>query len=122
LEQLRRLDLIVAVAPIQLAIRLLVTAGSRLLDIEEVRGQIGPFDAKSLIYPWKHTVPGIDRLCEELQDIVSSAEKLKEARAAIFEKIWRAANLAAEKCIQEKDLPPLHPVKAVPYLNEPWYC
>ncbi|HET6932582.1 MAG TPA: CUAEP/CCAEP-tail radical SAM protein [Candidatus Acidoferrum sp.] len=122
LEQLRRLDLVGAVAPIQLAIRLLVTASSRLLDLEDVRSQLGPFDAKSLIYPWKHAIAGIDRLCEELQDIVSSAEKLKETRAAIFEKIWRAANHAAEKRIQEPDLLPSFSAKGVPYLNEPWYC
>ena len=122
LEQLRRLELIGAVAPIQLAIRLLVTAGSRLLEIEEVHERIGPFDAKSLIYPWRHSVPGIDRLCEELQDIVSSAEELKQGRAAIFEKIWRATNRAAERHIEEKDFLTPVAVTAVPYLNEPWYC
>jgi radical SAM superfamily enzyme YgiQ (UPF0313 family) len=122
LEQLRRLELIGAVAPIQLAIRLLVTAGSRLLDIEEVREQVGAFDAKSLTYPWEHSVPGIDRLCEELQDIVAAAEKLKQGRAAIFEKIWRAANRAAERRIEEKDLLVPAAGRGVPYLNEPWYC
>ena len=122
LEQLRRLEFVGAVAPIQLAIRLLVTAGSRLLEIDEVREGIGPFDAKSLIYPWEHTVPGIDRLCEELQDLVSSSEKLKQGRAAIFEKIWRTANRAAEHHIEEKDLLTPVAVAAVPYLNEPWYC
>lgn len=122
LQQLRRLELIGAVAPIQLAIRLLVTAGSRLLEIDEVRDRIGPFDAKSLIYPWKHSVPGIDRLCEELQDIVSSAEELKQGRAATFEKIWRTANRAAERRSEEKDLLMPVAVPAVPYLNEPWYC
>jgi len=121
LEQLRRLELIGAVAPIQLAIRLLVTAGSRLLDIEEVRNSVGPFDAKSLIYPWEHSVPGIDRLCEELQGIVSAAEKSKEGREAIFEKIWRAANRAAERRIEDKDLV-VSAAMGVPYLNEPWYC
>jgi hypothetical protein len=122
LEQLRRLELIEAVAPIQLAIRLLVTAGSRLLEIDEVRERTRPFDAKALIYPWEHNLPGIDRLCEELQDIVSSEEKLKLGRAAIFEKIWRAANRAAERRIEEKDQPMAVAVTPVPYLNEPWYC
>jgi radical SAM superfamily enzyme YgiQ (UPF0313 family) len=121
LEQLRRLELIGAVAPIQLAIRLLVTAGSRLLDIEEVRGRVATFDAKSLIYPWEHSIPGIDRLCEELQDIVAAAEKLKEGRAVIFEKIWRAANRAADRRIEEKDMV-VAAATGVPYLNEPWYC
>ena len=122
LEQLRRLELIGAVAPIQLAIRLLVTAGSRLLDVEEVRERVGEFDAKSLIYPWEHNVPGIDQLCEELQDIVAAAEKLKQSRAAIFEKIWRATNRAAERRIEEKDLLVPAAATGVPYLNEPWYC
>ena len=122
LEQLRRLELIGAVAPIQLAIRLLVTSGSRLLDIDEVRGRLGPFDAKSLFYPWEHSVLGIDRLCEELQDIVSSAEKLKLERAATFEKIWRAANLAAQRRVDERDFQTPLAVQGVPYLNEPWYC
>jgi radical SAM superfamily enzyme YgiQ (UPF0313 family) len=122
LEQLRRLELIGAVAPIQLAIRLLVTSGSRLLEIDEVRERVGPFDAKSLIYPWEHSIPGIDRLCEDLQNIVSSAEKLKQGRAAIFEKIWRATNGAAERHVAEKDLPMPIAVTPVPYLNEPWYC
>lgn len=121
LEQLRRLELVGAVAPIQLAIRLLITAGSRLLEIQEVRGQIGPFDARSLLYPWEHGVPGIDRLCEELQDIVAAAEQRKLGRAAVFEKIWRAANRAADRRIEEKTLVDAA-VKAVPYLNEPWYC
>lgn len=122
LEQLRGLELIPAVAPIQLAIRLLITAASRLLDIEEVRNQVGPFDTKLLAYPWQHSIPGIDRLCEELQDIVAAEEKLKLGRAAIFEKIWRAANRAADRRIEEKELPVLADRATVPYLNEPWYC
>jgi hypothetical protein len=122
LEQVRRLELIGAVTPIQLAIRLLVTAGSRLLDIEEVRNGIGPFDAQSLIYPWHHGNPEIDRLCEELQEIVSSAENLELDRRTIFEKIWRTANRAAARGIEPRDLPPTASAKGVPYLNEPWYC
>jgi radical SAM superfamily enzyme YgiQ (UPF0313 family) len=121
LVQLRRLELIGAVPPIQLAIRLLVTAGSRLLDIEELRTGIGPFDAKALIYPWEHSVPAIDRLCEELQDIVAAEEKLKQGRAAMFEKIWRTANRAADRGIEKVNLV-IAAVKGVPYLNEPWYC
>ncbi len=122
LEQLSRLDLITAVAPIQLAIRLLVTAGSRLLELEEIRGQVGAFDAKTLAYPWHHREPGIDQLCEELQDLVAAAEKRKEGRAAIFEDIWRAANRAAGRPAKENRITESERGKGVPYLNEPWYC
>ena len=79
LEQLRRLDLVEAVAPIQLAIRLLVTAGSRLLDIEEIRNHVGPFDARSLTYPWQHSNPAIDGFCTELQDLWRQRRKRKRA-------------------------------------------
>jgi radical SAM superfamily enzyme YgiQ (UPF0313 family) len=122
LEQIRRLELNAAVAPIQLAIRLLVTAGSRLLEIAELRDQVGAYDASTLTYPWVHSVPGIDHLCEELQDAVASAEKLQLGRTAIFEKIWRAANRAADRHIEETELPLVADRATVPYLNEPWYC
>jgi hypothetical protein len=91
------------------------------LDIDEVRERVGAFDAKSLIYPWEHSVPGVDRLSEDLQDIVAAAEKLKQSRAAIFERIWRAANRAADRRIEEKNLV-VAAAMGVPYLNEPWYC
>lgn len=121
-EQLRRLDLVEAVAPIQLAIRLLVTAGSLLLELEEVRRISGPFDSQALVYPWKHPDPAIDRLCEELQELVTSSEKLKRGRAATFDIMWRAVNHAARRKVKEQAQPVLASRAAVPYLNEPWYC
>ena len=122
LEQLGRLQLVTAVAPIQLAIRLLVTAGSRLLELEEMRGQVGALDKKALAYPWQHDNPEIDRLCEELQDIAAAGEKAKESRTAIFEKIWSAANRAAGRSIPEGGSAKASSGAGVPHLNEPWYC
>jgi radical SAM superfamily enzyme YgiQ (UPF0313 family) len=121
-EQLHRLDLVEAVAPIQLAIRLLIPAGSRLLELEEVRQMVGAFDARALVYPWKSPDPAVDQLCEELQEIVAASEKLKRSRTATFEKMWRAANLAAHRRVEEQGQPVLASRATVPYLNEPWYC
>ncbi|HXP23056.1 MAG TPA: CUAEP/CCAEP-tail radical SAM protein, partial [Candidatus Sulfotelmatobacter sp.] len=56
-QQLHRLDLVEAVAPIQLAIRLLIPAGSKLLELDDVRKLVGPFDANALVYPWKNANP-----------------------------------------------------------------
>jgi radical SAM superfamily enzyme YgiQ (UPF0313 family) len=120
--QLRRLDLVDAVAPIQLAIRLLIPARSRLLELDDVRRQVGAFDAKALIYPWKHSNPGIDRLAEEVQEIVAAGEKQRHSRTATFERLWRTANRAAERPIEEAAPPLLASRATVPYLNEPWYC
>jgi radical SAM superfamily enzyme YgiQ (UPF0313 family) len=121
-EQLNRLDLVEAVAPIQLGIRLLIPPGSRLLELEEVRGMVSPFDAKALIYPWENRNAAIDRLCEDLQEIVASSEKLKRGRTATFEKMWQTANHAANRECEKREQPLLPSRATVPYLNEPWYC
>ena len=121
LQQLRRLELVEAVAPIQLAIRLLIPPGSRLLELPEIRLQVGPFDAKMLVYPWKHVDPRIDLLVEELQEIVARGERQKLGRSAVFEQIWQAAHRAAGLAVASIPMG----AKAgpgVPYLNEPWYC
>jgi radical SAM superfamily enzyme YgiQ (UPF0313 family) len=122
LEELQKLELVSAVAPIQLAIRLLVTAGSRLLEIDEIRQLSGEFDAKTLTYPWRHRDLAVDRLCAELQAIVEAGEKEKCGRAAIFEKIWIAANRAAGGAPKERQFAKAPRRGGVPYLNEPWYC
>lgn len=121
-EQLRRLELVEAVAPIQLAIRLLITANSRLLELDEIRQIIGPFDAAALVYPWKNPSQGVDQLCEELQEMVATSDKLKRGRTATFEKMWRAINEAAGTELAAPSAPPLLSRATVPYLNEPWYC
>ena len=60
LRAVRDLDLIGNVAPIQLAIRLLVPAGSKLLELEDMR--VGEFDPAALSWRWKHPDPEMDRL------------------------------------------------------------
>jgi radical SAM superfamily enzyme YgiQ (UPF0313 family) len=121
-ENLHQLDLVESVAPIQLAIRLLIPAESRLLELEEVRAMLGPFDARALVYPWKNPNPAIDNLCEELQDIVTASEKLKRGRSATFEKMWQAVSRAANQDLKRCSEPVLASRTTVPYLDEPWYC
>jgi radical SAM superfamily enzyme YgiQ (UPF0313 family) len=120
--QVNRLQLTEAVAPIQLAIRLLITQGSHLLRLQDVQRVVGSFDAQALVYPWKNPDPAIDRLCEELQDIVANSEKLKRTRTSTFEKMWLAVNRAAQRDLEPRQQPILASRASVPYLNEPWYC
>src|SRR5438309_1889561 len=54
LDVIAQQDLYENVAPIQLAIRLLIPAGSRLLELPDVRALVGAFDSAALIFPWKH--------------------------------------------------------------------
>ena len=121
LEILREQELVENVAPIQLAIRLLIPAGSRLLELEEIRRGVGAFDEAALVYPWKHANSRVDRLCERIQEIVHSGEKMGQSRARIFERVEDAA-FAAGGRITRTALPVLAARASIPYLNEPWYC
>jgi len=122
LRVLREKDLIENVAPIQLAIRLLIPAGSRLLELEEVRNLVGAFDPSALVYPWQNPDSRVDALCKQIEVIVAACEKRKLSRQTIFERIWKAAHEAAGAEVKFAAQPVLASRAAVPYLNEPWYC
>lgn len=135
LDALVELDLALAVPPIQLAIRLLVTAQSRLLELPEIASLVEAFDDAALVYPWRHADPRVDALCEELQQTVADCEKLKLDRVKTFERIWNVANdsarartLADDRSSEPSEHAPLRRMPilaaraALPYLNEPWYC
>jgi hypothetical protein len=121
LRVIREEDLIENVAPIQLGIRLLIPAGSRLLELDEVKDMIGAFDAKSLVYPWKNADPRVDALSETIQTIAAETDRAKETRSFAFEKIWQAAHAAAEVPAPMFSAMQV-PSRAVPFLSEPWYC
>ena len=111
LQLLVDLDLVENVSPIQLAIRLLIPAGSRLLDLPDIREIIGPFDRHALSYVWRHSDPTIDQLCKNLQTLI----RRKATRTEIFQGIWELAHGSR---------PDFHLASraTIPYLNEPWYC
>ncbi len=104
------------VAPVQLAIRLLLPEGSLLLELPEVRRMIEPFDSRGLCYPWRHRDPEVDELWRSIQETVKREERRRAPRDQIFRKIWDQAGAG-----EFPDLP--LPARAtIPYLTEPWYC
>ncbi len=123
LEVLQQHGLQERVAPVQLGIRLLIPAGSRLLELAEIQQLAGRYDHAALVYPWQHPDPHVDILSDVIQEIVRSGEKLKRSRAATFARIWQAARAAAGEP-RDYSLPETAMVAraAIPYLNEPWYC
>jgi len=110
LRALAELELVENTAPVQLALRLLVTQGSRLLELDDIQKVIGPFDPKSLVYPWVHADPAVDALGRRVFSMVSQ----RKTRAEIFAEIWEAAEVGP--------LPAIRQGAAIPYLDEPWYC
>lgn len=107
LRTLAELELVENVAPIQLALRLLITSKSRLLELDEI--ELLPFDAQSLAYPWKHRDPEVDRLAAGAFRIVAG----KGTRSEIFERLAELVELKDFKLVARA---------AIPYLDEPWYC
>jgi hypothetical protein len=117
LELLDELDLVEQVAPIQLAIRLLVTAGSPLLELDDIRRVVSPFDAASLTWPWRHPDARVDALQAEVMRQVGTAAAMPRSQvfAAIVAIARRHAELPAVPHRPRTSTP-------VPYVSEPWYC
>jgi len=74
------LDLTEQVAPIQLAIRLLITNGSPLLELPDIQAVITTFDPASLTWPWRHRDPRVDAL---QQSVMRSVGVRAQARRAV---------------------------------------
>jgi hypothetical protein len=115
LRELAGLGLAGQVPPIQLGIRLLIPAGSAMLELPEIRARIEPFDPRGLCYPW-HGEPETDALCASIQETVKRAERKKEPREQIFRRIWDLAGAGEFPDV------PLADRATIPYLTEPWYC
>jgi radical SAM superfamily enzyme YgiQ (UPF0313 family) len=119
LDTLEALDLVDRVAPIQLAIRLLVPEGSRLQTLDAMRAHLGPFDRATLTYRWTHPDERVDRLHDEVMRIVGA--QLNADRRAVFEQVSDAAHRRADVPRRVRSRP-ARDRATVPYLNEPWYC
>lgn len=119
LHTIDRLDLVESVSPIQLAIRLLVPQGSRMLELADMREYVRAFDPISLTHPWTHPDPAVDALQATVSDLVGV--RLNAPRREVFARVWDAAHAHGSA------VPPARQDvrvsrAAIPYLNEPWYC
>ena len=139
LEQLAALGLEEDVAPIQLGIRLLVTADSALLELAEIRDLVEPFDPESLTFPWRHQDSAVDRLQSQVMQVVAGMP------AAPRGEVFDAIDAVAREAAQIQRLPPeggshaslsvasavpqasvasasRRKNTAVPHMTEAWYC
>lgn len=122
LRAIQELGLVEHVAPIQYAIRLLIPAGSRLLELAEVRDLVRPFDEAALCYPWAHPDPRMDQLHQE----VLRAVRARRPRAEAFAAVWRLAEDALGAPVQDRaryvESARRATRKPIPTMSEPWYC
>ena len=112
LKTLAEMDLVENVAPVQLALRLLIPAGSLMLELDEVRSLVTGFDREALLHRWQHPDPSMDVLADAAIRVAGT----RGTRPEIFAKLWELATKG------EYETPPLQARAAVPFLDEPWYC
>lgn len=118
LDDIETLGLVPHVAPVQWALRLLVTERSRLLELDDIRAVVRPFDPATLTHPWTHPDPRVDTLQRAVMSRVGVAPQ--EPRDATFDAVRALADVAAGAAAPS--MPPRVARAAIPYLTEPWYC
>ncbi len=123
LAAIAHLDLVNNVAPVQLAIRLLIPEGSKLLELTDVRALVDEFDDRGLIYRWQHRDARVDEFQKAIEHLIQQRVRQGRTRADIFEEVWHnlcvAHPAAAEKLHSLTRLPSR---STIPFLTEPWYC
>jgi radical SAM superfamily enzyme YgiQ (UPF0313 family) len=123
LETLDKLDQVGNVAPIQYAIRLLIPAGSRLLELQEMQDIVGEFDPESLSYHWRHPDPRMDLLHSDLQETIARLLARNLDRQEIFSDVVRSVGLVGGNVtLQPRSVREARQSTAIPHMNEPWYC
>lgn len=125
LTSIHDLGLIGTVAAVQYAIRLLIPAESRLLELADVEAFLGEFDAERLCFDWRHPDPAMDRLQRELFAVTEEVVDTDLTRGAVFDRIVAATAdvLGGDGARVLRALPSAADAHVeVPHLSEPWFC
>ncbi len=113
-------DLVGAVDPVQLAVRLLVPRGSSLLQSPALAPYLSGFDEETLSYRWVHPDPRMDALQQDVAAIVEDAARSDQTGPTTFSRV-RARTLDVLGAPPRR-LVPVAASAAVPRLTEPWFC
>ena len=136
-------DLIDAVDPVQMSIRLLVPPGSLLESHQDFLPHRGPLDARHFSWRWRHPDPRMDALHVEVAALVERAAGSGEEAEVTFARVRDAARRAAgatsvparwaprpaaasrPAALPSPSAPPPPAALAKgrpPRLSEPWFC
>ncbi|MHB1847093.1 MAG: CUAEP/CCAEP-tail radical SAM (seleno)protein [Deltaproteobacteria bacterium] len=115
LRLIERRDLVSALDPVQLTLRLLVPPGSLLL--EGVIPGLGSLDPETLSYAWRHPDPRMDELQRQLSADLDGSTPAEP----FLERAWALAQTLLG--IERPATPPRHKRRAsAPSLTESWFC
>ncbi len=117
-------DLVEEVDPIQLAIRLLLPPGSKLLALPETQALVGPLSADRLTYVWAHPDARMDALAAQAMKVVEEAAAVEEEPRLTFARLRRltAAVAAGEPFFESATRGPTMHKPRSPRLSEAWFC
>jgi radical SAM superfamily enzyme YgiQ (UPF0313 family) len=127
LDFLEEEDLIEAVDPVQLAVRLLIPAGSLLLSHPAMLPYLEESgESASISHAWSHPDPRMDALHRAITALVERAAHDQEDPRLTFRRIGRCCRAAAGAPSVEDSaglLPPdSFPRRHLPRLTESWFC
>ncbi|MBT3990729.1 MAG: radical SAM protein [Rhodospirillaceae bacterium] len=122
LDTIAELGLVENVAPIQLAIRLLIPNGSYLLDLPEIEPHLLGYDQEALSHRWQNTDESVEEFCSQIQEIVEIGARDNQSRIETFKALYKATQQACG--IDTPTLPDLQPLPllTIPAMSEPWFC
>ncbi len=114
-------DLVENVDPVQYTIRLLVPAGSLLLDRPELAPHLGAYDDEHLGWTWTHPDPALDHLQRELAALVEARvdDPVADVFDAVDAAVRSAAGGGARARLGSRSTGPPGPR---PRLTETWFC
>ena len=117
LEFIETRNLIPAVPPVQLGLRLLVPPASPLAAPIRQRNLLEAFDQDGLIWHWRHPDPLMDRLQAEAAALTEAAEGAPPTQ------VFRAVKQLANKRLNATPWPDIEaPTTHIPGLTESWFC
>jgi len=109
------------VDPVQYGIRLLVPPGSLLLELPELTAHLGDKVPGGFHHRWTHPDPRVDRLADDVAEMVAAAAERQEDAALTFDRVRAlAASAAGVPAPEPLALPASRPRPA--RLTEPWFC
>jgi len=113
-------DLVDAVDPIQMTIRLLVPPGSLLLDHEAMKPHLVGLDAGRFTWTWRHPDPRVDALQIDSARIVEMAARDGRPDEETFRALALAAGATGTGLTTAGALRSAR--RRAPRLTEPWFC
>jgi radical SAM superfamily enzyme YgiQ (UPF0313 family) len=115
--------LIEQIDPVHLSIRLLIPPGSALLNDQERSQWLDDLDAASYTYRWHHPDPRMDRLQQQIAQLVEQDDACQADKIETFFSIKALAKAAQQQFFSKKlAIRSYGQRKVLPHLTETWFC